>query len=402
MTLGATARTVQADTPGVNHRRRSERNERALWLSARRRRTERESVELPWDPRAPVEFSDWATSVTKPSSPAIPDSSSGRRPGPYDVPTEWLPEIDLRWHQAHAEHARQWQRRAVEARRRASLADRLNDSWRDARAVRGIVGEMADAAAERDFERLAEMRDADRWWPVSAGGVAGAAVNALALHRRAWYAEGRARTMALGRSYLLGACGLRKLLQKCACGIRAKDVGCQQIALCDRCRKPYYRKVRRRALRALSLRMGEQTTAWARAGYQRGQRPLYVLLTLTVPHWRLVPLPRGVKGPLARASVPLDERREQLATGWRRFRQWLHKRIGAFPFVGLPELAAKEDPRGHLHYHFVCIWPRWDWADAMPEWRLAIGEPGAIAPDMRVCKTLRGAAHYVGKYATKE
>lgn len=245
-------------------------------------------------------------------------------------------------------------------RRAARRAERLNDRWRV---------ELRRAGDERGPARHV----VDERGPV----------------QRARYAEARARTVALERSAVVAQCGQRQIVKRCACGPAAAPVGCGQVLLCDACRRPYYRRIRRRALSAVVARMADAVTGWARAGRRRGQRPAIVLVTLTVP--------RHLEG----APLSLDERRRRLVDGWRKLRQWLHRRIGAFPFVALPELTAGADGRGHLHYHAICIWPWWDWSESQAEWRRATGLPDANPPDMRVVKHAKTAAHYVAKYASK-
>lgn len=274
-------------------------------------------------------------------------------------------------------------------------ADGLNDTWR---------GTWGSAAAVRRRTKLLRCLESGHAWPGSAHArrVADELVDgesedaerpppadALGAWKRAWYADGRARTLALGRSEVVATCGLRKLVLHCKCGPSVKDVGCGQIQLCDRCRRPYYRRIRRRALKAIEARLRDAHRAWAVGGYHKGGRPGIVLLTLTSP--------KELDG----VELSLADRHRMLVDGWRRFRQWLHARIGRFAFVGLPELSATKDPRGHLHYHFICVWPWWDWTEAVDEWRRATGVPTAIAPDMRAVRSVKRAAHYVGKYATK-
>lgn len=292
--------------------------------------------------------------------------------------------------------ARSWRARALEARRRAHAADDLNDRWgKELALADGAVPYVETPAGEVLRGPGQEARPCD----------------ALGHWKRTWYADGRARTLALGRSDIVATCGLRKMLLRCACGPSVKDIGCGQIQLCDRCRRPYYRRIRKRALRAIDARMRDAHLAWAADGYRHGGKPGIVLLTLTCP--------KVVDG----VELSLADRHRLLVDGWRRLRTWLHGRctnaavkawrdggkvgvkpdagIGQFAYVGLPELSAKEDARGHLHYHVICVWPWWDWSEAIGEWRRATGVSGAIAPDMRAVHSVKRAAHYVGKYATK-
>lgn len=304
-----------------------------------RKRRAREAREVLWAPPAPVVLIDRGTSVTPRKSHQIPD--------------EWWPAIDAEWHRRHIGSARRWQERGRRLGKEARRKDRLNQAW----------------AAESG--RGAPVVDA--WTP----------------RRGAWYAAARARTMAVGRSELVQSCGTRSMQLRCTCGPSRKKIGCGQILICDECRRPYYRRIRRRALSAVTARLADATTVWAADGRRRGHRPQIVMLTLTVPRHR-----HGV-------ALTLAQRADILITGWRRLRQWLHGKIGKFHYVALPEITAGSDGAGHLHYHVLAVWPFWDWTDAQGEWRRATGLADANAPHMRVVRNVRTAAHYVAKYATK-
>lgn len=250
----------------------------------------------------------------------------------------------------------------------AARARRLNDRWREELGAYGWGGHGAEWSAAAQSIHVVDER---------------------APERSARYAEARARTIALERSAVVAQCGQRSMTKRCGCGSVSAPVGCGQVLLCDDCRRPYYRRIRRRALSAVVARLADQTTAWARDGRRRGKRPQIVLVTLTIP--------RKLDG----EPLSLADRRARLVDGWRKLRQWLHRRIGAFPFVMLPELTPGSDGTGHLHYHAVCVWPWWDWGSAQAEWRRATGLPDANPPDMRVVRNPKTAAHYVAKYATK-
>jgi len=188
---------------------------------------------------------------------------------------------------------------------------------------------------------------------------------------------------------MVAACGSAALAVRCQCGIGKQPVGCRQVILCDRCRVPYYKRIRRRAYRAIQARYDERVGAWKADGSPRGGAPVIVLVTLTIP--------RMLDG----RRLTIAERHKRLTRGWEGLRKWLHRRIGQFPYICLPEITPGADRSGHLHYHAVCIWPWWDWADAQDEWRRATGLPDANPPDMLALNGARTAAHYVAKYATK-
>lgn len=328
--------------PSTNLTERSDERKR------RRRERERRIRELTWpvELATPVVLTDRATSVTAAN--------------PHEIPAEWWPVIDREWCHRQLGLARRWHERGRRARRAARAAERLNDAWRL---------ELAQLGDER--------------------GPAQPVADELAPTKRARYADARARTIALERSAVVAQCGQRTIQKRCACGPSSAPVGCGQVLLCDTCRRPYYRRIRRRALAAVVARLADATTSWARGGRRRGQRPQIVLVTLTIP--------RHLDG----APLSLMDRRHRLVDGWRKLRQWLHRRIGQFPFVALPELTAGSDGSGHLHYHVLCVWPWWRWQDAQAEWRRATGLPDANPPDMRVVRNPKVAAHYVAKYATK-
>lgn len=313
--------------------------------SDERKRRERQAREIAWPVESPppavdpVVLTDRATSVTAAN--------------PFEVPAKWWPVIDKVWCERKLAAAVAWQERAEAELRQARRAEALNARWR---------------------------MEADRDIPVA---------DSATPRKRALYAKARARTIALERSAVVATCGQRKLAVRCACGPALKSVGCGQILLCDKCRRPYYRKIRRRALAAVTARLAEAATSWHRGGRRRGKRPMVVLVTLTIPRME------------GERAMPLMERQRRLVDGWRKLRQWLHRRIGAFPFVCLPELTPGSDGTGHLHYHAICVWPWWDWQESQAEWRRATGLSDANPPDMRVVNDPRRAAHYVAKYATK-
>jgi hypothetical protein len=328
---------------------------RAATRKAEARRRDREAREIEWcaPPQAaavPVDLTDRATSAT---------GAKG-----HDIPADWWTVIDREWCHRMMGEARRWQGRADEAVRAGARAARLNDRWRIE------VRRHEEATGQAEEGRPAP---ADEIGPSA----------------RAKYARARARTIALERSAVLETCGKRSLVKRCACGPRSAKIGCGQVLLCDKCRRPYYKRIRRRTLAAVNARVADGVQAWRDGGKQKGERPAIVLVTLTIP--------RVDNG----RPMPLSERRERVIEGWKRLRTWLHKKIGKFPYVMLPELTSGEDGGGHLHYHAICIWPWWDWHEARAEWRRATGLSHANPPDMRPVKDPRTAAHYVAKYASK-
>lgn len=341
---------MRARHPGTKvERNRDERKARARL----RARSARELVWDGWDTgsqdggasstagAAPVVLIDRGTSVTAPNS--------------HDISEQAWPVIDREWCHRMIGRARKWHGRARRMGRMEKSAERVNATWRV---------DLGDPSAPN-------------------------VVNPYVLARAKRYADARARTIALPRSKIVTGCGSRTITKKCACGPSVAEIGCGQILLCDRCRRPYYRRIRARTMKAINARLATATDTWKREGSQKGQRPKIVMMTMTVP--------RTLDG----VQLSLDDRRHRLIDGWRKFRQWLHRRIGKFAFVGLPELKPGSDATGHLHYHVVCIWPFWDWTEAQAEWRRATGLPNANPPDFAVMKDSETAAHYVAKYASK-
>lgn len=188
------------------------------------------------------------------------------------------------------------------------------------------------------------------------------------------YAERRARALAMDPSARVAECGERNGLIRCGCRRVVVAVGCRQRWLCDTCRTRYARRLRRKLHRS--------TRTWSRA--RPGDRQRWVMLTGTVRH---------------SGSVAAD--REQLGDAWRKLRQWVHKRIGSFPYALVWEVTPGRDGRGHVHWHAVVLWPWLDWNDVRAQWKRAIGDDGAEL-DMKACrKGPGGAAEYVSKYAGK-
>lgn len=198
-------------------------------------------------------------------------------------------------------------------------------------------------------------------------------------HDKHDYAKARERSLMVDPVSRLTKCGEFALWVKCGCRRVRVEVGCRQKWLCEPCRKRYYSRMRRRVLKAAGA-----LTARAPAGWS------WVMLRLSVRH---------------SGDVAAD--RARLTLGWKRLRQWAHKRIGKFAFHAVHEVTPGRDGAGHHHAHVIALWPTtkragsmW-WGDVRSEWQRAVQDPGAEL-DLQVArKGVRGAAHYAAKYASK-
>lgn len=196
---------------------------------------------------------------------------------------------------------------------------------------------------------------------------------ALALSER-W--TERARRCGTER-HVSGWCG--------QCGtVHTHAVGCGQRAWCDECGLRATRRMRRRSLRGLGEAVRRERSQWARLGRQRGREPRPVLVTLTV-----------------RDTGDLRADRKAISEGWVRLRAWLHRRIGARPFLLCWEVTDGEQGQGHVHAHVVAVWPWVDIHELSSEWEAATegrAEPQGL--DMLPVPLERGVS-YVATYATK-
>lgn len=191
------------------------------------------------------------------------------------------------------------------------------------------------------------------------------------------------------------------MVLKCGCGSFDASTECGQVWLCDRCRKRYYGRLRKRARAAFAGHVRTAHSEWVRAGARAGQEPRPALVTLTVRH----------SGDAARD-------RERLVKAWTLLRKWVWKRIGKFPYALLFEVTEGKVRRGeevltgpHVHAHALVVWPYFDWSEMAAQWKRAVRDPDARAPYVsRTVKSRSGealalsarrAADYAAKYATK-
>jgi len=228
---------------------------------------------------------------------------------------------------------------------------------------------------------LAGWRDEDEWWNAFEHCYHREMTEHLArwekTARHSEYANARARTIALPPRQRMAACELRWRTVQCECQRLAVKVGCG-FPLCERCHKRHLRRVRRRLIRACQMHTR------ARNGARGNARWRWVLLTLTVRH-----------------TGNLAEDRERIVTGWRKLRQWLHRRLGQFPFALAWEVTTGDDGKGHIHAHVAALWPWLDWSAVHEQWLRATDGASSHISVESARKGAGGAASYLAKYATK-
>jgi len=231
--------------------------------------------------------------------------------------------------------------------------------------------------------------------PVRARWFARAADPELPGNKREYAAK---RHGAIGRSIArrVESCGSRGVTVACSCPDkpgRFRAFGCRQWFMCAQCRKQRGPRLGRRIREGIDARYREAAEAWPDT-YEG--RPRLVLVTLTVRH-----------------SGDLAADRDAIARGWRAFYKRLHKRIGAWSYVGVWEVTPSDG--GHVHAHVACVWPwlpwgepqqtermPWNirqlWLDSCPE-----SERITFVADRKDGKPSTGASigNYLGKYIAK-
>lgn len=204
------------------------------------------------------------------------------------------------------------------------------------------------------------------------------------LLRSSEWAEHRAQAMALPRAELLAACGKRMRTVRCECGPREVPVGCDQVQLCDRCRKRHWRKWRRRITRALDAHVRAARGEWHKTrGAGGGMLPGVYLITLTVPH-----------------SGSIVEDRAKLARGWRRLTKIANAERWWGAYALTYEVTPGADGLGHVHVHVAAV-SSWVPYERLHEaWRSITGARvlDVSAPGSR---RRESAADYLAKYVTK-
>ena len=224
-----------------------------------------------------------------------------------------------------------------------------------------------EATAERLEALASRLRGYAGQAPASgAAGDMRAMAGKLARRAKRW--RGRVRWCVTTMDTLTAGCGDPTTSQtQCGCGRRWVERRCRQKWSCDRCRKRWCRRQRARMWQAMG-----------------GRTDRAYLVTPTVRH----------SGDPAADWAKLQE-------GWRVFRRWLARHLGASPdYVRLWEATGGDDNRGHVHAHLVVYARRIDYAAAVAAWRRAMHDAGAVI-DFRVVKNPKQAVRYVSKYVSK-
>jgi hypothetical protein len=207
---------------------------------------------------------------------------------------------------------------------------------------------------------------------------------AVALSRSSEWAEHRAQAMALPRADVVAACGTRWRSVRCKCGIFELKVGCDQVQLCDVCRKRHWRKWRKRIVRALDSHVRAARSRW-HGTQRRGYMPGVYLITLTVPH-----------------QSSIAGSRDLLMRGWRS----LTKRASAGKWWGAYALTIEVTPGthgdGHVHAHVAVVSSWVPYKELHEAWESITGAVVLdVSPPRRGSARSQDAAEYLAKYVTK-
>lgn len=268
-----------------------------------------------------------------------------------------LAEAEAQWFgQAPNEVEREW-RADLEHVWRAGMEPRLR-RWE----ARGAALRRAAAAAQGDDERA------------RAGTLAA-------------YAERRAEGVALPRYERIGTCRRRWATFRCGCNRIERPVGCDLPMLCAWCRKRYFRRHRRRLVKALGAHVRAAQGEWSKAGRPRGRERRVTLVTLTLAH-----------------SGLLKRDRDELGASWTRWHKVLHRHLGRFVYAGAWEFTPGTDGKGHVHLHLAVLWPFVDWTWLHETWRAACPTSSHVhlsASKGAKWSTPEKAASYLASYATK-
>jgi len=203
------------------------------------------------------------------------------------------------------------------------------------------------------------------------------------------YAERRAEGVALPRFERIGTCRKRWATFGCGCNRFERPVGCDQPMLCDWCRRRFFRRHRRRLVRALGAHVRAAAGEWKAGGRRRGAERRVSLVTLTLAH-----------------SGLLTTDREELGAAWRRWYKVLHRRLGRFVYSAAWEFTPGTDGKGHAHLHVAVLWPFVDWSWLHRTWREACPTSSHVhlnsgRRDGKLWTTPAKAAKYLAHYATK-
>lgn len=182
----------------------------------------------------------------------------------------------------------------------------------------------------------------------AAAGFAWGRSSRLSLKPGAWH-ESRAGGLRREVVDRCKDCGNKDLpIVDCVTGVvRSVPIGCKQV-MCRRCERERARKTTRRIVNSLEF---------IAACERREGRSIPVLLTLTVRH----PTDRAEVRPAVDAAV--------MRRAWVLFRaRWWYAFGYAFKMFRFEELSAGSQMGGHLHWHIVTFWHRFDWAGTFQRW----------------------------------
>ena len=170
----------------------------------------------------------------------------------------------------------------------------------------------------------------------------------LSLRPGAWHQQraGGLRRPVLDRCK--SCCAQSLPVVDCTTGeTREVPIGCKQ-ALCRRCERTRARAIQRRIIQSLEFVAAVERDAG---------REIPVMLTLTVRH----PTARELVNPALDAEV--------MRRAWILFRSRWHYAFGyAFKMFRFEELSAGKEKGGHLHWHIVTFWHRFDWQGTFQRW----------------------------------
>jgi hypothetical protein len=205
----------------------------------------------------------------------------------------------------------------------------------------------------------------------------------------ATYADRRAEGVALPRFERIGTCRKRWAVFGCGCNRIERPVGCDQPMLCGWCRARFFKRHRRKLVRALGAHVRAASGQWKAEGRPRGQERRLSLITLTLAH-----------------SGLLTVDREELGAAWRRWHKVLHRHLGKFVYSGAWEFTPGTDGKGHAHLHVAALLPFVDWTWLHETWRHACPTSSHVHINSgrrrgELWTTPAKAAKYLAHYATK-
>jgi len=199
------------------------------------------------------------------------------------------------------------------------------------------------------------------------------------------YADVRARALAAGYWSRVETCQTTGAMVACGCGKRKRWNTCRKHLLCWTCQRARAKKSRARIRAGLEAAGARHKIE--RKGYRTRYRAKPVFVTATLGH-----------------SGDVGRDWDNLADAWTRFRKALGKRIGWFEFVCVNEVTPGRDGLGHVHMHFVCFWPWFDWDVAHELWKQSVASVEGMVSrglSLELARSVRGSAVYLGKYISK-